>query len=303
MTLFERSSRNVRLARQDELAAVDAVVGTVDWTRRDSVGVLVSGGIPEALSGAAILTFRQVGPATAVFRMRCRVLNTPLAEGSFSALIDFALGESARAAVSRLVVEHVPDEPHAVAALQHRGFRPVAATLHFQGKTETAQRVTAETAGRVLARFPNLRVLPLASCSAAELVALAATGIGALGLGVRALYAGDRDVLSSLVGSYGILIDGRLRGAIVATTMCEPAFIEMLAVERRYGRHGIAAVLLERCATAGLEAGVRTFVFTTSPANRPMCRLAARLQCRATQRTEVWEVPIERRTGAGAARA
>lgn len=290
---LEGSKPAVRLARQDELAAVDALLGARDWTRRDAVGLLAMDGSRRALCGAAVLTAHQATPSTSVLRMVSRIVDDGDTGCSFAALVDFALAASTRSAVSRLIVEQVADDVQSATILQRRGFRLLATTLHFEGQVATARRLTADLAKRATRALPQITILPLASCSPAELIALAATGIGVLGLGVRALQAGDKEMLSSFAGSYGAQIDGRLRAAIIATTVREPAFIEMLVVERRYSH--VAAVLIERCAEALLECGALTFAFSTSLANRRMRQLAGELQCWPTRRFETWEAPVPAR--------
>lgn len=284
---------SARLARQRELAAVDAVLGTHDWTARDQVGILIARG-PE-LTGAAVLALHPTARRAASFRLRFKLLSESHSESraaEVAALLRFARETSIRSGVSELTVENAPGETGFDDQFFAQGFVRVSAAVHFEGDLTTIRAMTRDLAHKTMTRNRSIEIVPLSSCSAADVFVLSAAGIGATGLGVRALHAGDRSAFESFSASCGALVDGKLRGAIVANQEDEPAFIEMLAVDGQFARLGLTVLLIDRCAERLLERGATRVSFNTGQNNSRMLRLAEDFGCRRTRRSDVWAVDI-----------
>lgn len=283
----------VRLARQKELAAIDALLGAHDWTARDRVGIVLSRG--SALVGAATLAVHSTQRKAAAFRLRFRLLNDSVqspAAADFASLLRFAREASARSRVNELIVENVPAEATFDGELRKQSFRPVAEAVHFEGELAAIRATVSDLARKTLARYPSIEIVPLSSCSAAEVFELSAVGLGTTGLGVRALQAGDQSAFGSFAASCGVLVQGKLRGAIVANGEDDPVFIEMLAIDGRFARLGLTVLLVDRCAERLLEAGAKRVSFNTGRGNSRMLRLAEDLKCRCTRQSHVWTAEI-----------
>ena len=283
-----------RLARQKELAVIDALLGAHDWTAREQVGILLMRG--SDLTGAATLAFHQTRRDTATFRLRFRLLNgseQSSAAADFASLLRFAREASTRSRVRELIVESVSADATLDGELRKQRFRPVAAAVHFEGDLQVIRATVSDFARKTIARDASIEIVPLSSCSPLDVFQLSAVGIGTTGLGVRALQAGDQSAFGIFAGSLGALVQGKLRGAIVANYEHDPVFIEMLAVDGRFARLGLTVLLIDRCAERLLEAGASRVSFNTRQGNSRMLRLAEDLKCRSTRQSRVWAAEVD----------
>lgn len=282
-----------RLARQEELIAVDALLGAHDWTARDRIAALVLW--DSQLVGAATLTPYQSRAHSAQLRVQYRLMETlpdEPAAAAFEALVTFARDAAARAEVASLAIDDVAETDRATALLRERGFQPASRIVHFEGDIATARSTTRLAAERLAARHSSVDLVPLTDCSPMEVVALSALGIGAVGLGVRAFHAADWHALEPFAGSFGIQVAGRLRGAIVAELQADHVFLEMLVIERRFAPLGLAVLLAHRCASAHLASGATTYRFCTSSRNEAVLRFAQRMRCRKIRESRSWQTDL-----------
>lgn len=277
----------VRIARRDELVICSAWLGPLDWTVRDYVGFLIIEVARHRCVGAALLRFAAQPPGDH-FILSFKLTAGELLRQAFPALLTSVQAHIQKELRFPLLVVGVPHSAHYEELLTRSGFLRAATTIFYRGTVATGLRVVARSAERVQALRNGLRVAPLSACPAPAVAALVAAETQGVGVGARALIAGDKPVLEQFSSSFGALFEDKVVGVCIARRTEPCAFIEALAVNAVGRRLHATPALIQRVLDALERAQLENYEFVTTSVNRPMMTLARHLACEEVSRSSAW---------------